>query len=108
MRARALLVASVIAVALAVAVPYAAAAAQPATPAPTPAVCPAPSQAPGAMVQLPVAPTPVPETTPICFVYGTCLACNHTTAQPCTVTQCGTRKIYHCGDCATDCVPPTI
>ncbi len=105
MRARIVLVASVIAVALAAAA-YAGGAAQSAAPASTPAVCPASSPAPSAGTQVQIAPLLPIETSLPCFAYGACLSCGDGTAQPCTIVQCGTKKTTSCGACTPDCVPP--
>ncbi len=105
MRARIVVVASVIAVALAAAA-YAGGTAQPAAPASRPAVCPASSPAPTAGTQVPIAlPLPI-ETSLPCFAYGACLSCGDGTAQPCTIVQCGTHRTTNCGACTPDCVPP--
>lgn len=106
MRARLVIIASVLAVALAVAVPYAGAAAPPAAPDSTPAVCPASSPAPTAGALIPALSPPAIATSLPCFAYGACLSCPNGKAKPCTIVQCGNQMTTSCGACTTDCVPP--
>lgn len=106
MKARMIIVASVIAVALVAAEAYAGGATQAAAPDSTPAVCPASSPAPTAGTQVPTAPPLATETSLPCFAYGACLSCSDGTAQPCLIVQCGTQKTTSCGACTPDCVPP--